>query len=101
MVIRAAKERGLLVTCEVAPHHLFLTSEDLDRIGQGHGKVKPPLVTRDDQNALWENMDIIDIFATDHGRNSFKLIDSYVLPWCLLLSFLPCILNLKKPFVTK
>lgn len=67
-MIRAAKERGLPVTCEVAPHHLFLTEDDLENIGQGHGKVKPPLVTKEDQNALWENMDIIDIFATDHGE---------------------------------
>jgi len=58
----------LPVTCEVAPHHLFLTSDDLDKVGQGRGKVKPPLVTKEDQDALWENMAIIDIFATDHGE---------------------------------
>ena len=33
-VIRAAKQRGLEVTCEVAPHHLFLTEEDADRMGR-------------------------------------------------------------------
>ena len=33
-VIRAAKQRGLQVTCEVAPHHLFLTEEDADRMGR-------------------------------------------------------------------
>ncbi|XP_060593985.1 CAD protein-like isoform X2 [Ruditapes philippinarum] len=70
LVIRAAKERGLPVTCEVAPHHLFLTSDDLDGIGQGCGQVKPPLVTKEDQEALWENMDIIDCFATDHAPHT-------------------------------
>ena len=33
-VIREAKKRGLEVTCEVAPHHLFLTEEDADRMGR-------------------------------------------------------------------
>ena len=68
LVIKAAKEKGLQVTCEVAPHHLFLTSDDLDIIGQARGQVKPPLVTKSDQEALWENMAIIDCFATDHGK---------------------------------
>ena len=69
-MIKAAKEKGLQVTCEAAPHHLFLTSDDLDTIGQARGQVKPPLVTRADQDALWENLAIIDIFATDHGELS-------------------------------
>ena len=68
MVIRAAKEQGWPVTCEVAPHHLLLTSEDLARIGAGRGQVRPMLVTEDDRQALWDNMDIIDCFATDHGK---------------------------------
>ena len=73
-MIRAAKERGLPVTCEVAPHHLFLTSDDLDGIGQGCGQVKPALVTKEDQEALWDNMAIIDCFATDHGMLHLLLL---------------------------
>ena len=68
LIIRAAKEKGLPVTCEVAPHHLFLTHEDAVRLGGGKGEVRPCLVTTEDQEALWENMDIIDSFATDHGN---------------------------------
>lgn len=68
IIIRAAKEKGLPVTCEVAPHHLFLTHEDAARLGGGKGEVRPCLVTAEDQEALWENMDIIDSFATDHGK---------------------------------
>ena len=68
MVIRAAKEKDLPVTCEVAPHHLFLTQDDTQLIGANRIKVKPPIVTEEDQKALWENMDIIDCFATDHGK---------------------------------
>ncbi len=67
-MIRAAKERGFPVTCEVAPHHLFLTTEDLSRIGHGRGQVRPMLVSEEDRQALWDNMDIIDCFATDHGK---------------------------------
>ena len=33
LLIRAAKERGLKVTCEVSPHHLFLTEEDIPPAG--------------------------------------------------------------------
>ena len=67
-VIRMAKESGMQVTCEVTPHHLFLTEDDLDVIGHAVGQVKPALVTADDQQALWDNLDIIDCFATDHGE---------------------------------
>lgn len=67
-MIRAAKEKGIQVTCEVSPHHLFLTEDDADRIGAKRYGVKPPLVTADDQKALWDNLDIIDCFATDHGK---------------------------------
>ena len=69
-VIRAAKESGLAVTCEAAPHHLFLTSSDVERIGATRSRVCPALVTQQDQDALWQNMDIIDCFATDHGKRA-------------------------------
>ncbi len=70
-VIRAAKEKGLPVTCEVAPHHLFLCDDDIADIGPGRADVRPVLCSKDDQNALWENLDIVDCFATDHGMFCF------------------------------
>ncbi|EDO29083.1 predicted protein, partial [Nematostella vectensis] len=72
MVIRAAKERGLAVTCEVAPHHLFMTKDDAARIGESWIRVKPPLVTAEDQMALWDNMEYIDCFATDHAPHTIE-----------------------------
>lgn len=78
LIIKAAKEKGLLVTCEVAPHHLFLTSEDLDVIGHQRGQVKPPLCSKEDQQALWDNMDIIDCFATDHGKLLFPPLHPFI-----------------------
>ncbi|XP_067677512.1 multifunctional protein CAD-like [Haliotis asinina] len=75
-VIKLAKERGLPVTCEVTPHHLFLTADDLENIGDKRGQVKPCLCSKEDQLALWENMDIIDCFATDHAPHSVEEKDA-------------------------
>jgi carbamoyl-phosphate synthase/aspartate carbamoyltransferase/dihydroorotase len=73
LLIKAAKERGFKVTCEVAPHHLFLSRDDLPSISQGHpgrGEVRPRLATKEDVDALWANLDVIDCFATDHAPHT-------------------------------
>ncbi len=69
-VIRLAKENGLKITCEVAPHHLFLTEKDIPAIGEGVAEVRPVLAAPDDQAALWEHMDVIDCIATDHAPHT-------------------------------
>lgn len=71
MLIRSAKEKGMAVTCEVCPHHLFLTSEDLEQLGL-KGEVRPKLASPADQQALWDNLDIIDCFATDHAPHTIE-----------------------------
>lgn len=38
--------------------------------------VRPRLATKEDMEALWENLDVIDCFATDHG-NLARLVDHY------------------------
>jgi len=68
-LIRAAKESGADVTCEVAPHHLFLTEADALRLGP-YGEMKPPLATEADQAALWANLDVVDCIATDHAPHT-------------------------------
>jgi carbamoyl-phosphate synthase/aspartate carbamoyltransferase/dihydroorotase len=70
LVIRAAKERGLKVTCEVGPHHLFLSDADIPGLGGGRGEVRPRLATAADRQALWDNLDVIDCFATDHAPHT-------------------------------
>ncbi|XP_075730098.1 carbamoyl-phosphate synthetase 2, aspartate transcarbamylase, and dihydroorotase rudimentary isoform X1 [Rhipicephalus microplus] len=70
-IIKAAKAQGHAVTCEVTPHHLFLTVDDIDRLGPNVAKVKPPLMTAKDQKALWDNIDIIDCIATDHAPHTY------------------------------
>lgn len=70
-LIRVAKEKGIPVTCEATPHHLFLTEEDYDR-GGNRFDMRPKLAAQDDVAALWENLEAIDIFATDHAPHTFS-----------------------------
>ena len=72
LLIRAAKERGLRVTCEVTPHHLFLSEGDAPAIGPGRSEVRPRLATLEDVQALWDNLDVIDCFATDHAPHTLQ-----------------------------
>jgi carbamoyl-phosphate synthase/aspartate carbamoyltransferase/dihydroorotase len=67
LLIRLAKQQGVQVTCEVTPHHLFLTQEDLSG---GRSEVRPRLATAADRDALWDNLDVIDCFATDHAPHT-------------------------------
>jgi len=68
-LIRAAKAAGMAVTCEVAPHHLFLTEADARRLGP-YGAMRPPLATEADVAALWANLDAVDCLATDHAPHT-------------------------------
>ena len=72
LLIRPAKERGLKVTCEVTPHHLFLsqTRRPADAMAPGRGEVRPRLATAADRQALWDNLEVIDCFATDHAPHT-------------------------------
>lgn len=76
LLIRAAKERGLKVTCEVTPHHLFLSQEDIPAIGAGRSDVRPDLATLRDVQALWDNLDVVDCIATDHAPHTLAEKDS-------------------------
>src|SRR5215216_676394 len=79
LLIKAAKERGIKVTCEVCPHHLFFSREDIAVISNGHpgrGEVRPRLATREDVDSLWNNIDVIDCFATDHAPHTLAEKDS-------------------------
>ena len=76
LLIRAAKERGLPVTCEVCPHHLFLCEDDISEIGAGRSEVRPRLAKATDKDALWENIDVIDCFASDHAPHTIEEKDS-------------------------
>jgi dihydroorotase len=68
-LIRAAKESGAALTCEVTPHHLFLTEADGRRLGP-YGAMKPPLASEGDRAALWANLEVVDCIATDHAPHT-------------------------------
>jgi dihydroorotase-like cyclic amidohydrolase len=73
LLIKGSKESGIKVTCEVCPQHLFLTQGDIPAISQGHpgrGEVRPRLTSRADVEALWDNLEVIDCFATDHAPHT-------------------------------
>jgi dihydroorotase len=71
-LIAAAKERGLPVTCEVTPHHLFLSRADLPRLGP-LGDMRPCLAEPADVEALWSHLDTsVDCIATDHAPHSLE-----------------------------
>ena len=67
-IIRWAKSRGISVTAEVTPHHLYLT-DDLAETYDPVYKVNPPLRTRTDVDAVRAGLadGTIDIVATDHA----------------------------------
>jgi carbamoyl-phosphate synthase/aspartate carbamoyltransferase/dihydroorotase len=75
-MIRDAKMRGLDVTCEVAPHHLFLSQADISALGAGRSEVRPRLATPDDVAALWQHWEVIDCIATDHAPHTLAEKDS-------------------------
>ena len=69
-LIARAKERGLPVTCEVTPHHLFLNENDARRLGP-YGDMRPTLASSDDQAALWEHINsTVDCIASDHAPHT-------------------------------
>lgn len=72
-VVRAAKKEGLPITCEVSPHHLFLTVDDYAALGT-LGKMNPPLRTKDDAAALWAGIKdgTVDCVATDHAPHTLE-----------------------------
>jgi dihydroorotase len=66
--VRRAKELGLPVTCEVAPHHWTMTDKSLEDYDT-NTKMSPPLRSRNHVEALLEGLrdGTIDAIATDHA----------------------------------
>jgi carbamoyl-phosphate synthase/aspartate carbamoyltransferase/dihydroorotase len=77
-LIRRAKDRGIAVTCEVTPHHLYLTADDAAALPPGRGEVRPTLGTAADRAALRDAAadGTIDCIATDHAPHTIAEKDS-------------------------
>lgn len=67
-MVAYAKSRGLAVTSEATPHHFAITDEELADY-DGNFKMKPPLRTGGDVNAVIDGIvsGAIDAIATDHA----------------------------------
>ncbi len=70
-MLAQAKERGVLVSAEVCPHHFTLTYQDMPQ-GDTNYKMAPPLREKEDVQAMREalSIGIIDAIATDHAPHS-------------------------------
>lgn len=87
--ITAARQRGLRVTCEVTPHHLFFDTSMLTDENRKALQMNPPLRSPADRMALIEALreGQIDYIATDHaphtleekavGASGVPLLDTY------------------------
>lgn len=67
-LVASAKKRGVRVSCEATPHHLFLNEEDAVKKGSLL-KVNPPLRSEEDRQALWKGVlgGSVDCVASDHA----------------------------------
>jgi dihydroorotase len=73
--VAKAKEAGVRVTCEVAPHHFTLTDESLARPVPYDTNVKmnPPLREAADRDAMLAGIadGTVDVIATDHAPHHY------------------------------
>ena len=69
--IRRAKHEGLNVTCEVTPHHLTFTDEDVESYNSNF-RMAPPLRPSEHVEALKQGLKdgTIDCIATDHAPHA-------------------------------
>jgi dihydroorotase len=70
-VVRKAKASRLPVTSGVTPHHLFLTQDDVNKLGP-YAQMKPEIGIAEDQEALWAGLSdgTIDIVESDHAPHT-------------------------------
>lgn len=71
-LVKAAKAEGLPVTCEVTPHHLFLSEEDITDAFDTSLKMNPPLRLPSDAEALRRGIldGSVDCVVTDHAPHA-------------------------------
>lgn len=70
-LVRWAKQQGIPVTCEAAPHHMLLTEDDVTA-DDPNFKMNPPLRSEVDRQAVIDGLldGTIDMIATDHAPHS-------------------------------
>ncbi len=72
-LVKWAKEKGLKVTSEVTPHHIYFSEEDIE-VKDTNYKMNPPLRSENDRKYLIESIlnGTIDVIASDHAPHTFE-----------------------------
>ena len=73
-LIRTARKKGLQVTCEVTPHHLYYDTSDITDENRKLMQMNPPLRSHEDQLAMLEALrdGTLDYLATDHAPHTLE-----------------------------
>jgi dihydroorotase (multifunctional complex type) len=81
-LIADAKARGVPVTCEFSPHHLFLVARDETRVSNVEAtfdmprssffEMNPPLRAQADVDYMWNHLAVADCIATDHAPHTLE-----------------------------
>ena len=97
-IVNKYRKAKVNVTCEVAPHHLVLSENDYEHLGNLI-KINPPVRSNEDLFAMWKGIKFgeIDIIATDHAPHALveKELDYVRAPAGVpeLETLLPILLN--------
>jgi len=72
-LVAKAKKKGACITVETCPHYLCLTDKE-DKLLWPFSKMRPPLATKKDVQALWKGIELglIDTIATDHAPHTIQ-----------------------------
>ncbi|MGI8432847.1 MAG: allantoinase AllB [Chthoniobacterales bacterium] len=71
-LVAEARVQGVDVTCETCPHYLFLTDEDMVRLG-AVAKCAPPLRPPAEQAELWQHLHEVATIASDHSPSPWSM----------------------------
>ncbi len=73
-LIREARQRGLKVTCEVTPHHLYFDETSITESNRRLMQMNPPLRSPSDRQAMLEALreGVLDYLATDHAPHTLQ-----------------------------
>jgi len=71
-MIAAAKQYGIKISAETAPHYLCFSEDLIKNSGESNKKMNPPLRTEKDRKGLVQALKsgMIDVIATDHAPHS-------------------------------
>lgn len=71
--VKAGKKKGMTLTCEIAPHHLYFNSETLN-FENAMYKVNPPLRGEDNRKSLLQGIKEgwVDAIASDHAPHEWE-----------------------------